>query len=105
MNGFLGGLITGPILTATLVIALVVARGWRHAVFSDVSVGWPAIIGMRLRGTPPALIIDAFVALRKRDREVPLTMVEVAYLAHRRAGLQPVELAALVERDFGASAG
>jgi len=58
---------------------------------------WGAIVGMRLRGTPPELIVDAYVSLVKRGETVDWSIVEATYLAHRRANMTSSELAGLVE--------
>jgi uncharacterized protein YqfA (UPF0365 family) len=100
-NSFLQGLAVGAggMLLATLWV--VVNRAWRHAFFSGAAVPLAVILGMRLRGTPPALIIDAYVALKKRGREASLDVVEATYLADAGRSLDPDDLANLVDQHLG----
>jgi uncharacterized protein YqfA (UPF0365 family) len=105
MNGFVFGFLTGAAAATAAVIALTVARGWRHAYFAGAPVGWPMILGMRLRGSPPTLIVDAYVALRKRDRTASVADVEATYLARRGGETDARELADLVDQALRARAG
>ena len=82
-NSFLLGLVVGVGITTTLVIVLVGARAWRHAWAAGLRVSLGTIVGMRLRGTPATLLVDACVALEKAGVKVPLGVVEAEYLANR----------------------
>jgi uncharacterized protein YqfA (UPF0365 family) len=98
MGQFLLGLALGAAAMLALVVWLLVNRSWRHAVFSGAPIPWRAILGMRLRGTPPRMIVDAYVILVKRGKTVDWRMVEAAYLAHGGARRDVAELVAVVER-------
>jgi uncharacterized protein YqfA (UPF0365 family) len=105
MAQFLLGLVIGIGGTLVLVVWMVVNRSWRHAVFAGAPLPWPAILGMRLRGTPPALIVDSYVALVKRGKSPDLGMVEATYLAHPGRRLEVNDLVALVEQELAKRAG
>jgi hypothetical protein len=55
---------------------------------------------MRLRGTPPGLIVDALVQLRARGRDVSIGEVEQHYLAHQQRVRNHGDLVDLVERSL-----
>jgi uncharacterized protein YqfA (UPF0365 family) len=97
---FLIGLAVGVVVTLMLVIWLVINRAWRHATLSYAHIPWTAILGMRLRGTPPTLIADAFVALRKRGKNVDVSVVEAAYLTEAGRQITAHELVAIVEKHL-----
>jgi uncharacterized protein YqfA (UPF0365 family) len=105
MGQFLLGLVVGIGGTLVLVVWMVVNRSWRHAVFAGAPLPWTAILGMRLRGTPPALIVDSYVALVKRGRTPDWGMVEATYLANAGRRLDVSDLVSLVEQELAKSAG
>ena len=96
---FLIGVAVGGIAMLLLVLWIVANRAWRHARFNALHIPFAAVVGMRLRGTPPSLISDAYVALAKRGLQVEWPAVEATYLAHRRHDIAPAELADLVVKD------
>ena len=104
MSEYLIGLVIGAGGTLALVVWLVTNRSWRHARFAGAAIPWPAVLGMRLRGTPAILIVDAYVSLVKRGRSVALGRVEAVYLAHRNRAPDAAALAALVEEQLGKDA-
>jgi hypothetical protein len=60
---------------------------------------------MRLRGTPPSLIIDAYIALQKRGRSVGTAIVETVYLANPSSAMTPGDLVELVELELASADG
>ena len=105
METFWLGLVIGAAVTLTSVILLLVSRAWRHAFFSGAPIPLSTIVGMRLRGTPPSLIIDAYVALVKRGRTVDCSMIEATYLSEAGVLTKAHELADLVEKRLPPGAG
>lgn len=93
MGIFIGA---GFILTLHSIILLL--RPWRHAFFADAPVPMPQIIGMRLRGNPALLLVDAYILLRKTDVNVQIGYVEVVYIDNKNAIDSPEKLAELVKR-------
>jgi uncharacterized protein YqfA (UPF0365 family) len=81
----------------------VASGSWRRAKFAGVSIPLLGIVGMRLRGTPPDLIVDATVAVAKRGLTIQWMQVEAAYLAHGTARMDSLELAAVVEREVSSA--
>jgi uncharacterized protein YqfA (UPF0365 family) len=94
---FLLGASAGATLALAGVAWLVANRSWRRATFSGVRLSFGELMGMRLRGTPPALIADATIALAKRSRPATLQQVEATYIGYGRPTMDAVELADLVE--------
>jgi uncharacterized protein YqfA (UPF0365 family) len=96
---FFVGMAVGGGSVVAVTIWIVVNRGWRHATFSGAPLPLLAILGMRLRGSPPTLLIDAYVALHKRGRNVDIAVVEAVYLANKLAHMDAIALAHLVEEE------
>ncbi len=100
---FLFGLIVGVGVTTTLFIVLIGARAWRHAWAAGLRVSLGTIIGMRLRGTPATLLVDACVALEKTGVHAPIAVVETVYLANRGTAMNLDLLVRLVRERVAAS--
>ena len=84
-----------------LVVAFVfvpVLRPWLRALFHGAPVSILHIVGMRLRGNPPRLLIDAYIALRRADLEVTIGDVENAYIDGRNRILTSDDLVELVKK-------
>jgi uncharacterized protein YqfA (UPF0365 family) len=81
-----------------LAMFLFLARSWFRAFLSGVPVGLVQIIGMRLRGSPSTLLIDALIMLRHRGSDATIREVESSYLAYRERVLTAGDLADLVMR-------
>jgi uncharacterized protein YqfA (UPF0365 family) len=83
-----------------LLIFFVHFRLWLQAMLTGTPISFFDIIGMRLRKTPPELIVRATIALRMRGTRVSAREVEVCYLAAAASGDRVAtaeELADLVE--------
>ena len=80
---FLVGVLVGAAIVIAGLGALLVVKPWVQAVFSGAPVGFFHVVGMRLRGTPIAMVVGAYISLRKAARQVPLDLVEATYIAHR----------------------
>jgi uncharacterized protein YqfA (UPF0365 family) len=66
-----------------LVCFLAVARPWLRAKMTGGRASIFDIIGMRLRGSPPSLLIDAYQSLLVQGVEAGLGEVERAYIVNR----------------------
>lgn len=99
VSGFVVGLGVGVVVSLVGIAWLVANASWRKANLAGVSIPILGIVGMRLRGTPPALVIDATVTLAKRGREVDWRQVEAAYLAHGNERMDSYELVEIVDRE------
>jgi len=82
---FFLGVLVGAGVTLAVLGGFWIVWPWIRALLSGASVPFFYFLAMRLRGTPVALVVDAFVTLRKRGRDVPLELVEATYLAERGA--------------------
>jgi hypothetical protein len=71
-------------------------RPWMRAFLTGAPVSLIRIIGMRLRGCPALLIIDARTMLVQSGHSAPIDTVERTYLMHRSSVFSPEDLAALV---------
>ena len=81
-------------------------RLWVQALLTNTPVSLIGIIGMRLRGTPPRLILHAAIALRQRGEMVTVEEVERCYLAHGIGrSMSATELADLVSEKRARPAG
>ncbi len=54
---------------------------WIKALFSGAYVGLPTLVGMRLRGVPPSLIVIARISAIKAGLKIPIDKLESHYLA------------------------
>jgi uncharacterized protein YqfA (UPF0365 family) len=66
----------GAILLRTAILFI-------KASVSGASVSVANIVGMRLRGNPPSLLIDSLIALRASDVDVSMGAVERVYTANK----------------------
>ena len=73
---------------------------WVRALLSGTPVPFLYFVAMRLRGTPVALVVDAYTVLRKAGRDVALETVEATYIANRAGVHGERELVGLVERTL-----
>jgi uncharacterized protein YqfA (UPF0365 family) len=81
------------------------AAPWMRAFISGVPVSIVQLLGMRLRGVPPNLIVDSLVTLVHRghpfDRSL-CAQAESLYLAQRSLIQSPEHLADMVEKRLKA---
>jgi hypothetical protein len=81
-----------------LLVFFTVIRIWVKALLSGVPVGLANVIGMRLRGNPPSLIVDALIALKFQNVPANVREVEGTYMAHKNAVYGAADLVGLVEK-------
>jgi uncharacterized protein YqfA (UPF0365 family) len=77
----------------------VILKPWAMAVAGGVRVGVPHLLGMRIRGTPPELIIAALVIDQKRGGGQSLLSLETAYLANPDPRRTAAELLAIADHE------
>jgi uncharacterized membrane protein YgcG len=87
-------------LFAVAALALMLIQPWLRGMLSGAPVMALQILGMRLRGTPANLLVDAFVQLRARGRDVEMAEVERQYLAQRQRVREAIHLVDLVEKSL-----
>ncbi len=94
------GFLAGVIACAFTATAFLFVRPWIRSFFSGARVSLIQIIGMRLRGTSPNLLIDALITLKMRGHDVSMAVVETCYLANRSKIFESTGLATLVEQEL-----
>jgi uncharacterized protein YqfA (UPF0365 family) len=78
------------------VFFFLIPRPWLRAWSSGAPVTALSIVGMRLRGNPPILLIDAYIALKRAGVETSIREIEGTYIDHRTRVRNRDELIELV---------
>lgn len=79
-------------------VFLLFVRPWLRAFLHGAPVSIVQIAGMRLRGNPPSLLIDAYIALKRADVVVTIGQVENVYIDARNRVSTSDELTEIVEK-------
>lgn len=86
---------------ATVMIAVfLVGRTWARAFFHGTPVPFFRILGMRLRGAPSRLLVDAYVTLRRDGSTATLDDVERAFRESGNGILSCNDLVDVVNRYY-----
>jgi uncharacterized protein YqfA (UPF0365 family) len=96
----------GFVLLLGLVLMLTMVRPWMRGFVSGAPVSLVQILGMRLRGVPPLLIVDALATLVHRGHPFNSRLsaqAESLFLAQRGLIRSPEHLADLVEKQLKAA--
>lgn len=80
---FIAGYIAGLATVILFWVAGFILGPWARAFTSGAPVSVGTIVGMRLRRTPPHLLIDAYIRLVKKDMKPKMHDIELLYIAHR----------------------
>jgi uncharacterized protein YqfA (UPF0365 family) len=99
---FMLGFIAGIAACVVLMIMFFLLKPWLNAIFSGAAVPLGVIIGMRLRGNPPKLLIDAYATMIQSGEKTSIADVESVYIANRNQATDIDSLVRLVqehERD------
>jgi len=91
----------GFFLLVAVALYVLLLRPWLRAVLHGLSVTMPQIVGMRLRGNSPALLIDACISLKRTGVSVTLVDVENVYIDHKNRILTSDDLVRRVEENVG----
>ena len=98
--------VAAAVFALFLLLTFLNLRLWVQALLTNTPVSVFGILGMRLRGTPPKLILHAAIALRQRGEMVTVEEVERCYLAHAiGSSMSATELADLVSEKRARPAG
>jgi len=76
-------IVMGVIVLIVMVAFYSVLRPWLRATLSGVRIDMARIVGMRLRGNSPILLIDAYLELKHSGHEVDFDTLEHIYLANK----------------------
>jgi uncharacterized protein YqfA (UPF0365 family) len=99
---FLAGACFGVVLLLLPAPLLLFLRPWLRAFLSGAHVSLTQVIGMRLRGTPVDLLIDAYVTLVHSDfPEMTMHEVESQFLANKGRIMTSTDLVEAVRRGHG----
>ena len=93
------------LLLMVMVLFAALFGSWLRAFLSGVPVSVVQILGMRLRGVPPRLIVDSLITLVHRGHPYDRMLgyqAESLYLAQRGLIRSPEHLADLVEKSLKA---
>ena len=82
-------------------VALLV-RPWLRALMYGTPVSVFDVLGMRLRGNPPVLLIDAYIALHRAGVSVTIRDVETVYVDNRNRISTSDSLVELVQKSVKA---
>lgn len=77
------GFACGVAATGLAWVGFGVISPWIRSFLSGGRISLFQVIGMRLRGSPASLIVDAHVSLLHRGEAIRIQEVESRYLAHR----------------------
>ena len=88
------------VILISLIFAIFVALivPWLRAHLHGSPVSLPHIVAMRLRGTPPTLIIEAHATLKRAGMSATVVDVEKNYLDNKRRILTSQDLVSLVKQ-------
>jgi hypothetical protein len=93
------GYVACMLTLAPLAIAWWIAGPWLRVFLSGGRASLIGIIGMRLRGSPVRLVLDAYLALVQQGKQVTLAEVESAYIANRARIFTPADLLGFFPRE------
>ncbi len=93
---FILGFIAGIVALVIFITLALLLRPWLHALFSGAAIPLAIIIGMRLRGSPPKLLIDAYVAMIHAGEITSINDVESVYIANKTQAVDADSLVRLV---------
>jgi uncharacterized protein YqfA (UPF0365 family) len=79
-NAYLLGVGTTLALLLILWMGLRIAEPWIMARAAAIPIGFPHILGMRLRKTDPAVVVGALVVLTKADQPIQPLQLEALYM-------------------------
>ena len=100
-TSFIFGALCGAAAMVAWSAATRLIRPWVASCLSACPVPFLSVVGMRLRGSPATLLVQAYISLRKQHVETSIQAVEVAYLIHRSRIRTSDDLAGLIQQSNG----
>ena len=85
----------------TIGVLAFVIRPWVRAFTSGAPVSFLSILGMRLRGNPPSLLIDAYGTLKRAGVHATISEVELTYMDNRTRVRTSPDLVSLIQMKVG----
>ena len=97
-------LIIAVVVAAIFIFALILFgvllfRPWLRAALNAAPVSLIHILAMRLRGNPPTLLIDTYIALKRAGMSLTISDVENVYIDNRNQVSTSDDLAKLVKQS------
>ena len=83
-------------ISLILAIFIVLLLPWLRAFLQGSPVSLPHIVAMRLRGTPPTLVIEAYATLKRSGMSTTAANIEKKYLDNKHRIFTSQDLVALV---------
>ncbi len=81
-----------------IAIVVLVGRPWLRAFMHGTPVSFVQIVAMRLRGNPPSILIDAYIALKRAGIATSIGEVENAYIDARNRILTSDDLVEFIRK-------
>jgi len=97
--GFAVGVLTSFLLFVGLGLGFAMVRPWLRLKMSGGRGTLLQIVGMRLRGTPPMMIVEAYTSLLHSGQDVRLIEVESTYVANKTTVMNAHDLIELVQNQ------
>lgn len=94
--GFIAGVVATVLVFLVFGLGFAVIRPWIRLKMSGGRGSLLHIMAMRLRGTPPMMIVEAYTSLLHSGEEVRLMEVESTYVANRTKIMDARDLLELV---------
>jgi len=82
-----------------LAVLVFIGRPWIRAVASGAPISVFSVLGMRLRGSPVNLLMDAYITLCRAGISIPFRNVEGIYIDNRRRVRTSDDLVDLVKAN------
>ena len=94
------GIVIGFVICVMMFIMFLVFPPWLKAVTSSAPVSVFSILGMRLRRSPPNLLIETYISLRMRgDMQITLAAIEICYIANKFEAYDVPSLIKILEKE------
>ncbi|HUT31490.1 MAG TPA: hypothetical protein VMX13_16970 [Sedimentisphaerales bacterium] len=78
------GVVVGAAALLCVLGILLIMRPWLRALLGGaLDVRFAHVVGMRLRGNPPMLLVDAYLKLLHSGKRTTIQMVESCYIANK----------------------
>ena len=99
MHSFISGIFTGIGISIVLCVLYFVVKDflvlpWLRSHFAGAPVPMVQIIGMRLRGSPPKLLVSVYIAMIQAGEKTSIADAESVYLAQ---GNKEIDAATLIQ--------
>ncbi len=102
-TAFVTGCAVGAGTVIGLLLCVRIVAPWLRLLTSGGKGSFCHVVGMRLRGNPPFLIIDAYLSLLHSGEEITLRELESHYIANRTRVMNSEDLVRSMQRGGNAT--